>query len=62
MPKIKKMPTAYRLSAKAEGLIAAVESGLLPRIERDGVTGYDDELFGRFWDMLLEKCTVELKE
>lgn len=43
-----------KLSLKGCALIAAVESGLLPEIERDGVTGYDDELFSRFWAMYNE--------
>ena len=40
-----------RLSLKGCALIAAVETGILPEIERDGQVGYDDELFDRFWEM-----------
>lgn len=58
----KKLPAAFQMSAYGEGLIAAIQSGLLPHIERDGVGGYDDDLFRKFWEMLQEKCTVELKE
>ena len=61
MPK-KKLPTSFKTSAYGEGLIAAVESGLLPHIERDGTGGYDDDLFRKFWKMLEEKCSIELKE
>lgn len=45
------MAQHMKLSLKGLALIAAVETGLLPEIERDGETGYDDELFSRFWDM-----------
>ena len=47
----KRQETHYRISLKGLALIAAIETGLLPEIERDGELGYDDELFGRFWDM-----------
>ncbi len=39
-----------KLSLRGLALIAAIETGLLPEIERDGEAGYDDELFNRFWD------------
>lgn len=42
---------SYRISLKGLALVAAIETGLLPEIEKDGELGYDDELFGRFWDM-----------
>lgn len=48
-----------RLSLKGCALIAAVESGLLPEIERDGQVGYDDVLFNRFWDMYNELAEEE---
>lgn len=43
-----------RLSLKGCALIAAVDSGLLPEIERDGQVGYDEVLFNRFWYMYAE--------
>ena len=48
----KKDGKAYRvrLTHKGLALIAAIETGLLPEIERDGIIGYDDELFSRFWN------------
>ena len=39
-----------KLTLKGLALIAAIETGLLPEIERDGVVGYDTDLFNRFWD------------
>ena len=48
-----------RLSLKGCALIAAVESGLLPEIERDGQVGYDEVLFNRFWDMYNELAEEE---
>ena len=47
--KQQKMPSSMQITAKGEALIAAIETGLLPEIEKDGVRGYDDELFSRFW-------------
>lgn len=43
-----------RLSLKGCALIAAVDSGLLPEIERDGQIFYDSVLFNRFWYMYAE--------
>lgn len=48
-----------RLSLKGCALIAAVESGLLPEIERDVQVGYDEVLFNRFWDMYNELAEEE---
>lgn len=42
---------SFRPTAKGLALVAAIETGLLPEIEQDGETGYDDELFQRFWTM-----------
>ena len=44
-----KKQQAMKITLKGLALIAAIETGLLPEIERDGVVGYDEELFGRFW-------------
>ena len=46
---IKEAPN-MKLTLKGLALIAAIETGLLPEIERDGVVGYDTDLFNRFWD------------
>lgn len=40
-----------RAALKGCALIAAVETGLLPEIERDGQTGYETDIFERFWAM-----------
>ena len=51
----RKLRQNYRISPKGLALLAAVETGLLPEIEVDGVRGYDDVLFTRFWDCFMSK-------
>lgn len=46
----KKPKRYFRITLKGIALVAAIETGLLPEIEKDGKRGYDNELFNRFWD------------
>lgn len=46
---MEKKKASHRITLKGLALIAAIETGLLPEIEKDGQRGYDEELFGRFW-------------
>ncbi len=50
------------LSLKGKAFIAAVETGLLPLVERNGKTGYDDELFDKFWKYFTEMPGIEIRE
>lgn len=47
---MKEKKTCYTLSEKGIAILAAVDSGLMPKIKVGEVEGYDDELFLKFWE------------
>lgn len=49
----KKMKTDFRLTEKGIAIMAAVESGLLPKVEE----GWDDTVFLKFWELF---CAMRL--
>lgn len=48
---MKEKKTCYTISEKGIAILAAVQSGLVPKIKVGEVEGYDNELFLKFWDL-----------